>query len=174
MADASRGGESSTDTKKSGASYVGVIRIDHAALVRGFTERGELCEVAGIGPIPVHEASRLLDDAFLKAVVVKGTDVTAVSHLGRVIPAHLRTAVEELYQECCVEGCHEQRHLEIDHNIPIEAAGRTELANLSRACTFHHRYKHQHNLRFEGEGTHKHFVSLGGLAPPRAAGSQRA
>jgi hypothetical protein len=166
MANASRGTKSSTDTTKTGADYVGVIRIDHDAFVRGHTQPGELCELAGVGPIPVHEASRLLDDAFLKAVVVKGTEVTVVSHLGRVIPAHLRTAIEELYQECCIEGCHEQRHLEIDHNIPIEAGGRTELANLSRPCTFHHRSKHRHNLRLAGDGTHNHFVAVGGLPPP--------
>ena len=166
MADASHSGADNAHTKKAATSYAGVIRIDHDALVRGHTEPGELCELAGVGPVPVHEASRLLDDAFLKAVVVKGTDVLTVSHLGRVIPAHLRTAIEELYQECCIEGCHEQRHLEIDHNIPIEAGGRTELANLSRPCTFHHRYKHRHNLRLAGDGTHKHFVTVSGLPPP--------
>jgi hypothetical protein len=89
-----------------------------------------------------------------------------VSHLGRTIPARVRTAVEELYQECCVEGCHEARHLEIDHNIPIEAGGRTELANLSRPCVFHHRYKHAHNLRLVGEGTSKRFVTVHGHPPP--------
>jgi hypothetical protein len=169
MTRASRADESCTEAKRSRGPNVGVVRVDHAALARGRTEPGELCELAGFGPIPVHEASRLLDDAFLKAVVVRGTDVLTVSHLGRVIPAHLRTAVDELYQECCIEGCHEQRHLEIDHNVPIEAGGRTELANLSRACTFHHRYKHQHNLRFEGEATHKHFVGVGGCPPPRGS-----
>ena len=89
-----------------------------------------------------------------------------MSHLGRTIPARLRTAVEEMYQECCLEGCHETRHLEIDHNVPIEAGGRTELANLGRPCTFHHRYKHAHDLRLTGEGTSKRFVTVHGHPPP--------
>ena len=59
-----------TPERRSAAiGYVGVVRIDHAALVRGRTEPGEIAELVGVGPIPVHEASRLLDDAFLKAVV---------------------------------------------------------------------------------------------------------
>ena len=165
LANASRGDDGGDATKPS-ARYVGVVRIDHDALVRGYTEPREVCELAGVGPISVHEASHLLDDAFLKAVVVKGTEVTIVSHLGRLVPAHLRTAVEESYQECCIEGCYEKRHLEIDHNTPIEHGGRTELANLSCLCIFHHRYKHKHNHRLEGDGVHKHFITADGRPPP--------
>ena len=154
-----------TGAKNPAPQYVGVVRIDHAAYKRGYTTSGEVCEVVGVGPIPVFEASRLLDDAFIKAVVVDGTDVTVVSHIGRLIPAHLRTAVAEKYQECCIRGCHDKRHLEIDHNTPIEHGGRTELHNLSRLCTFHHRHKHQHNYRLAGDGTEKHFVTVDGLLP---------
>ena len=145
---------------------VGVIRIDHDALLRRHTAPGEVCELAGVGPIPVHEASRMLDDAFLKAVVVKGKRITMVSHVGRLIPAHLRTAIEERDQECVIEGCYEKRHLEIDHNTPIEHGGRTELSNLNRLCTFHHRHKHKHNYRLGGDGGHMTFVTISGLPPP--------
>jgi Domain of unknown function (DUF222) len=135
-----------------------VIRIDHTALTRGHTEPGEICEIAGSGPIPVAVASRMLDDAFVKAVVVDGTDVLAVSHLGRTIPARLRTAIEELYPECCLETCNVTHNLEIDHNEPVELGGPTALWNLGRLCPHHHWYKHHHDLRLAGEGTRKHFV----------------
>jgi hypothetical protein len=46
------------------------------------------------------------------------------------------------------------------------ATPRTELANLSRPCRFHHRYKHAHDLRLVGEGAHKRFVTPHGLPPP--------
>ena len=100
LAEAPIGGEPTS------RGVTGVVRIDHPRCVRGWTEPGEVCEIAGQGPIPVAVASRLLDDAFLKAVVVDGTDIVTVSHLGRTIPARLRTAVEELHRECDVEGCH--------------------------------------------------------------------
>jgi hypothetical protein len=135
-----------------------VVRIDHAALVRGHTEPGEVCEIVGSGPIPVAVASRLLDDAFLKAVVVDGTDVRTVSHLGRTIPARLRTAVEELHRECDLEGCHVSENLEIDHNQPVEDHGPTELANLGRLCLHHHHHKHRHRLRLAGQPGRMHFV----------------
>ena len=147
-----------------------VVRVDHAAFRRGHTEAGEICEVPGVGPIPVSVADRLSDDAFLKALIVDGEDVRAVAHLGRTIPAKLRTAVEEMFPECAVAGCHVNRQLEIDHNVPISEGGPTTLLNLRRLCAHHHEYKHAHNLRLEGEGTRQRFVPRGpppeGPAPP--------
>jgi hypothetical protein len=106
----------------------------------------------------VSVASRLLDDAFVKAVVVDGTDVLTVSHPGRTIPARLRTAVEEMHRECDVEGCHVTSNLEIDHNQPVEEFGKTELGNLERLCLHHHRHKHRHRLRLEGPPGRMWFV----------------
>jgi hypothetical protein len=139
-------------------AMTGVVRIDHAALVRGWTEAGEVCELVGQGPIPVTVASRLLDDAFLKAVLVDGTDVLAVSHLGRNIPERLRTAVMEMHPECDIEGCQVTTNLEIDHNQPVEEFGKTELCNLGRLCLHHHHHKHRHRLRLEGPPGRMRFV----------------
>ncbi|HKF90749.1 MAG TPA: hypothetical protein VKC52_04630 [Acidimicrobiia bacterium] len=147
-----------------------VVRVDHTAFRRGRTEAGEMCEVAGVGPIPVSVADRLSDDAILKALIVDGEDVRAVAHLGRTIPAKVRTAVEEMFPECAIEGCHVNWHLEIDHNVPISEGGPTALWNLRRLCGHHHEYKHAHNLHLEGEGTRQRFVSRAppppGPAPP--------
>ena len=117
-----------------------------------------MCEIVGSGPIPVTVAQRLLEDSFVKAVLVDGTDVLAVSHLGRTIPAKLRTAVEELHPECDIEGCHVTRNLEIDHNQPIEDGGPTALWNLDRLCGHHHDHKHRHRLRLTGEPGRMRFV----------------
>jgi hypothetical protein len=142
-----------------GWGITGVVRIDHTALVRGWTEPGEVCEIVGHGPIPVSVASRLLDDAFIKAVLVGGTDVLAVSHLGRNIPARLRTAVEEMHRECDIDGCNVTTGLEVDHNQPVEEFGKTELRNLGRLCLHHHHHKHRHRLRLEGPPGRMRFVA---------------
>ena len=134
------------------------VRVDHHAFVSDHTEPGEICEIAGVGSIPVAVAQRLACDAFLKALITDGVDVLAVSHLGRTIPAHLRTAIEDLYQECVVEGCHVNSHLELDHNQPVEEQGPTELANLNPLCSHHHDIKHKLYLRLEGEGTNRRLV----------------
>jgi hypothetical protein len=141
-----------------------VLRVDHSAFLRGWTEPGEVCEIVGIGPIPVSVARRLSNDVILKALITDGTDVRAVSHLGRTIPARVRTALEELQPECVIAGCHVDRHLEIDHNEPVEAQGPTAIWNLNRLCHHHHRLKTVENLRIVGEGTNKRLVP--GPRPP--------
>ncbi len=127
-----------------------VVHVSHAAYLRGWTEPGEICEIEGFGSVPVGVALRLASDAILKAVVVDGVDITRVSHLGRTIPAHLRTGVEVRDRVCVIEGCEIDRHLEIDHNIPVAAGGRTELCNLGRLCHFHHAQKTLRDLRRVG------------------------
>ncbi len=142
-----------------------VVRVDHAALVRGRTERGEVCEIVGGGPIPVSVAQRIVEDSFVKAVLLDGTDVAAVSHLGRTISARLRTAVEELHPECDHEGCHVSLGLEIDHNQPLEAGGPTALWNLGRLCGHDHEHKHRHDLRLVGEPGRMRFVPANEWVP---------
>jgi hypothetical protein len=152
----------------SGPAAVVTVRVDDAALRRGHTVPGEVCEIAGAGPIPVAVASRLLDDAILRVLLLDGDDVLTVSSARRTIPARVRAALEERQPECGLEGCHVDRHLEIDHNVPLEAGGRTELANLNRLCRFHHRHKHEHDLRVAGTGTRLRFVTADGHEPGRA------
>ncbi len=142
-----------------------VVHVDHSAFVRGHTQPGETCEIAGVGPVPVTVAVKLSSDAILKALITDGTDVRAVSHLGRTIPARLRTAIEALYPECVIAGCHVDRHLEIDHNTPISERGPTELDNLAPLCHFHHDEKTSKNLRVEGTGTDRRLVPSGRPPP---------
>ena len=66
-----------------------VVRVDHRAFERGETEAGEVCEIVGVGPVPVFVAQKLAADSVMKALIHDGTDVLAVSHLGRTIPARL-------------------------------------------------------------------------------------
>ena len=124
-----------------------VVHVSHAAYERGWTEAGEICEIEGLGPIPVSVARRLASDSIVKAVVIDGVDITRVAHLGRTISTHLRTGVEVRDPRCIIAGCEIDRHLEIDHNIPVAAGGLTELANLGRLCHHHHTLKTLRDLR---------------------------
>ena len=49
--------------KRPPAKYVGVLRLDLEALLRGWVEGDETCEIRGLGPIPVTRARELLGDA---------------------------------------------------------------------------------------------------------------
>lgn len=67
-----------------------ILRADLPAIFRGCTEPGEVCEIAGYGPIPVAVARELPGEAFLAIVLSKGHDVVNVTHLGRAPTASSR------------------------------------------------------------------------------------
>ncbi len=130
------------------------VRVDHAALVRGRVEPGELCEIPGIGPIPVEVARRLAVDSILSVLVTDGVDVTGVAHTGRTIPAPLRRALAERDPVCVVPGCGSREGLEIDHVTPYADGGKASMENLVRLCHWHHYLKthHRHGLEHDGDG----------------------
>ncbi|MCZ7526345.1 MAG: HNH endonuclease [Acidimicrobiia bacterium] len=124
-----------------------VVHVSHRALRRGSLEPGEICMVPGAGPIPLERARELLDDAFLKGVLVDGTRVEAVRHFGRRIPAELRTALEvrSILEHgdvaCSVEGCDRRAGLEWDHRDPRANGGPTSDENLQPLCRADHHDK---------------------------------
>jgi hypothetical protein len=130
--------------ERKGPGAVVHVRVDHAALVRGHAEDGETCDIPGVGSIPVATARALADDCLLKVLVTKGVDVVAVAHSRRSIPAHVRSALEARDPKCVIPGCSERKGLEIDHLVPFAEGGPTSLANLARACHFHHYLKTHH------------------------------
>jgi hypothetical protein len=117
------------------------VTVDSAARSRGHTQAGERCEITGMGPVPVTTARSLLDDASVSVRTRGGDDITAVSRPTRTIPVKLRRALEARYPTCGVPGCANDQFLEIDHVVALEDHGRTELANLWRLCSHHHRLK---------------------------------
>jgi hypothetical protein len=135
-----------------------ILRVDLAALQRGELDRKatevgadaddtgsrspgyvEFCEIAGVGPVSLATATRVLDDAFVKLVITDGVDVQSVCHLGRTIPAHLKTALEERDPVCAVPMCGNNYYLENHHIVAVTDGGPTSLANLVRiCCKWHH------------------------------------
>ena len=113
--------------------------VDASAFTRGYTGKGERCEVAGVGPVPVAALRRQLPDSFVKILVQRGVDVTTVVHAGRSVPAHLQSALEVRDPTCVVPGCDvahglENHHWEVDYAV----CRHTSLAALARVCHWHH------------------------------------
>ena len=140
-ASASDSGAGESTTKTTRPKAVINIRVDIDALKRGHTENGEICEIAGVGPIPVAAATEYLGEAFLKLLVIDGVEVKTVAHMGRHIPAPLRTAIEERDRVCQVPTCDMTVGLEIDHIVPFAEGGAASLVNLVRLCKRHHLQK---------------------------------
>jgi hypothetical protein len=142
------------------------VTVDSAALTRGHTDAGERCEIRGLGPAPVTTARALLDDSRVSVLVSDGDDITGVSSPKRTIPTKLRRALEARYPRCGVKTCANDQFLEIDHIVPIEQYGPTELTNLWRICTHHHALKTHGHWRVVGNNGDRDMVPPDDPDPP--------
>ena len=132
-----------------------LVRIDWDALARGWPIDGEVCEIAGLGPVPVSAVRAMIasGDAFLAAVVTKGVDVVNVAHLGRSPTAHQRSGLEWRSPECTTLGCNTTMRLENDHRVPWAQSKVTLLSGLDPACGHCHDLKTYQNWAWvEGAG----------------------
>jgi hypothetical protein len=156
---------SQTGRKKS--SHSAIVRVDLAALRRGELEAGEVCEIPGVGPVPLATARALLGETFLKLVISNGVDVQSVCHLGRHVSAFTETALEERDPVCVVPGCDATSFLERDHwQETFAEGGPTDLVNLCRICGRHHRLKHTRGFKLRGGPGKWEWI------PPRDASGQ--
>jgi hypothetical protein len=129
-----------------------LVRVDLSAVRRGTTVPGEVCEIPGFGPIPVSEALRHMNDAFLALVLTKGKDVCTVVHLGRQFTELQKTALEWRDPTCVVKGCTCTVRLERDHREDWADTRTTRVWAADRLCHQHHLLKTQ-GWRIEpGEG----------------------
>ena len=123
-------------------SAVVYLHVSLEALRNGRLRDGDLCEIPGVGPVPLAVAEHVMGEAMVKAVVADGVDVTTVCTLGRTVPAAIEAALEARDRTCVVPGCGVHLSLEIDHwKVPYGKGGPTALWNLARLCRFHHQLK---------------------------------
>jgi hypothetical protein len=135
-----------------------IALVDVAALQRGDLHPGETCEIAGVGPVSVSAVRRLLGDATLALVIKDGVDVLNVTHLGRSVTAHQRTALEARGPRCEREGCGSTHHLDIDHMEGWALTHTTRLDDLAWCCGHCHTLKTRHGYRWAGPPGARHFV----------------
>ena len=135
--------------RRSGASVH--VRVDLDALRQGFAGSGQVCEIPGVGPVPVQVAREVMGDALTSIVITDGTDVTTVCRLTRHIPAAVASALLERDPTCVVPGCDRADHLEVDHwQVDFARGGPTAWWNLAHLCPHHHRLKTTGRFRLTG------------------------
>jgi hypothetical protein len=120
--------------------YLALLRVDVQALHRGRVAEGELCEIRGVGPVPVSVAEGLLGRSVLHLVITRGVDVLNVTHLGRGPTAAQKIALAWASPGCTVEGCWRTR-TENDHREPWAQTRHTRLDELDPLCAHHHDLK---------------------------------
>jgi Domain of unknown function (DUF222) len=132
--------------------YLALLRIDVEALHRGRVAGNEICEIRGVGPVPVPVAEGLLGQSVLKLVITRGVDVLNVTHLGRGPTAAQKVALAWTTPGCTVEGCYRSR-IEHDHRQPWVDTQHTRLDELDPLCGYHHDLKtHHHWVLVPGSG----------------------
>lgn len=73
-----------------------IVRVDLGALERGSARPGEVCELAGTGPVDVGTVRRLLDDGAFLAGVTTSTDPDGTEHVHHVAHAGRHNDLSEL------------------------------------------------------------------------------
>jgi len=124
-----------------GADAKIIVRVDLDALLRGRSLDGDTCEIAGLGPIPVSIVREWMDNAFLAAVVTRGTEITKVVHLGRRFTSEQRTALQWRDPVCARKGCTNRLGLQYDHFEDWAHTHTTRVGAGRRFCTACHRLK---------------------------------
>ena len=118
-----------------------IVHVDYDAIVRGAVAGGEVCEIRGVGPVPVDVVGRLAADSVLRVLVTKGAQPMGVTPGVRTIPRALRILIEARDRTCVVPGCDVTRGLQVDHRKGFAVLGPTDLENCALLCKVHHDMK---------------------------------
>ena len=150
------------------------VRCDLGALRRGSLGSGEVCEIPGVGPIPIERARALLGQALVDVIITDGVDVTTVVRLGRHIPTSLLTAITERDQYCVVPGCGKRLGLEKDHcRVDYAQGGVVSYDNIAKLCHHHHQLKTHQGYRLAGGPGRWEWIPPEHPVTPKQSGRRR-
>ena len=135
------GGDDDAPSAPKGSAAKIIVRVDHSALQRGITLDGELCEIVGFGPVPVSTVQEWMADAFIAAILTKGTEIQKVVHLGRKFTAVQQTVLQWQDPVCANRGCNNRLGLEYDHLEDWADTHTTRTEAAKRFCRACHRLK---------------------------------
>jgi hypothetical protein len=131
------------------------VNVDAQKLTGGDPAQG-VCEIKGVGPVPVAAAKELMGDALLTILVKKGVDVSTIAHDGtKTMPAALRRSVLARDPECVVDICSAPTS-EVHHIEQRSDGGVHSTKNCVGTCGWCHDLIHYHGYTLEpnGDGTY--------------------
>jgi hypothetical protein len=130
-------------------------RVDYADLVAGKLGADGVCEIEGVGPVPLSVMERLAEEhPLVDAVLTKGRDVMRIAHLGRSGDTFLKAALEWRDSQCVVTSCDHCDYLEAHHLVAVEDGGISSLRNEVRLCGHHHDLVTNRGYRLVGDLEH--------------------
>jgi hypothetical protein len=150
------------------APPVARVRVDLPALLAGGTSPGEVCEIPGVGSVPVSHARKVLSHGLLEMVITDGVDVRTVVSTTRHVPEALKIAIDERDERCKVRGCDRTHNLERHHTKGFAEHRLTTYELLGRLCGAHHDL-----VTYDGHEIVDHGDGTWSLRPPSALGDPR-
>jgi hypothetical protein len=143
MAVAVRAGDVTPPTKPGWPKGETIAVVNLESLRRGTVDgaAGEVCEIAGVGPVPVDVARELFGDSLLKIVIRDGVDIRTVVHAGRHPNAAQRTAIFVRDGGRCVRPTCGGSIAEIDHTDDYRWTKHTTVDELAGLCRHDHKLK---------------------------------
>jgi len=144
------------------------VRVDLTALTRGVTAPGEVCEIPGVGPVPVSVARETLAHGLLELVITDGVDVQTIVSTTRHVPDALKLAIAERDQRCKIRGCDRTEHLQRHHATRYADGGLSTYHGLGNLCLDHHHLIHDkgHTIVVNDDGTWSLRAPISDRAPP--------
>jgi hypothetical protein len=131
------------------------VNVDAEKLIHGDASRG-VCEIKGVGPVPVATARELMGDALLTILVKKGVDVSTIAHDGtKAMPMAIRRAVLARDPECVVDICSAPTS-DVHHAKWRSDGGEHSVHNCHGVCKWCHFLVHYRGYTLEpnGDGTY--------------------
>ena len=157
-----RGARVETSTKPVVRVRVGLQRL----LGDAATDPAEaVCEIPGVGPVPLAHAREVLAHGLLELVITNGVDVQTVVSTTRHIPKALTIALDERDEKRCrVRGCDRTRAIQRHHTDEFAEHHRTAYDVLGDTCPDHH-----HLIHHNGYGVTDNHDGSWSLRPPAQA-----
>jgi hypothetical protein len=122
-----------------GRIQVGRIQVGLQSLLAGETVPGEVCEIPGVGPVPVAHAREVLSHGLLELVISDGVDVQTVVSTTRYVPKALKIAIDVRDQgRCKIRDCDHTRAIERHHTLGFAEHRITRYGVLGGVCPNHH------------------------------------
>jgi hypothetical protein len=129
--------------------YQVVVHVDAAALAG---DDDGACQLEHGTALQPETARRLGCDASLVRIVERDGRPLSVGRRTRSVPPALRRALQSRDPMCRFPGCDRRRFLHAHHLDHWASGGRTDLSNLVRLCSHHHRLVHEGGYRADRSG----------------------
>ena len=138
-----------------------IMRIDAAALRRGHTVAGELCDIDGVA-VTVADILEFLPQAAISVVIQDGVDAFNVTNFSRRANVTQQIVLHLLDIGCSRLGCPATEHLQVDHRVDWHKVHVTELSNLDWLCPDDHKRKTHQGWQLEPGTGKRRMLPLGG------------